>query len=369
MEVKKYRTKSIHEAICKIKKDLGPDAMILSTKRVSKKKSGRLGRDCFEVSAFPGGQEVPKDTGSFFHETNSQNRTSRLDAMQHDIVGIKDMLYLLNETRGIPGFFQEHPECLNLYAKLIKSGISEEWARQLLIAGCNDGMGRETSPREITKRVLMEVQKSISVFNPFAESKKQRTENSFVGFVGPTGVGKTTTIAKLAADLHLKQKKKVGLISIDNYRIGAVEQLKTYAAIIGIPFVTAFSLDDLGRAVNKMQSRDVVLIDTAGMSHLDAGRLKEMAALLYRYPEISTQLVLSATTRSLDMKEIVDHFSIVNPKSYVFTKLDETRRCGGIIDQVLNFRLPVSFITNGQKVPEDIVEATKRGISRMVLNI
>lgn len=369
MEVKKYRTKSIHEAISKIKKDLGPDAMILSTKRVSKKKSGGFGRDCFEVSAFPGTQEVLNDTVPFFHENSRQKRTNRMDAMQNDIVGIKDMLYLLNETGGIPGFFQEQPKYLNLYAKLIKSGISEKRARQLLITSCSDVLGTKASPREITKRVLMEVHKSIAVFNPFAASKKKPTENSVIGFVGPTGVGKTTTIAKLAADLYLKQKKKVGLISIDNYRIGAVEQLKTYAAIIGIPFITAFSLEDIGRAVKKMQTRDVVLIDTAGMSHLDAVRLKELAKLLDLYPEISTQLVLSATTRSLDMKEIANHFSIVNPKSYVFTKLDETRRCGGIIDQVLNLQLPVSFITNGQKVPEDIVEATKRGISRMVLNI
>jgi flagellar biosynthesis protein FlhF len=227
----------------------------------------------------------------------------------------------------------------------------------------------KTSPKEITKRVLMEVHKAISIFNPFKTSKKSQNENKFVSFVGPTGVGKTTTIAKLAADLHLKQKKKVGLISIDGYRIGAVEQLKTYAAIIGIPFVTAFSPEDIGSAVKRMQSCDVVLIDTAGMSHLDEERLKELATVLDRYPEISTQLVLSATTRRDDMKDIVEHFSIVNPRSYVFTKLDETRSCGGIIDQILNFRLPVSFITNGQNVPEDIAEATKRGISRMVLNI
>ncbi len=369
MEVKKYRTKSIHEAICRIKKDLGPDAMILSTKRVSKKKAGLYGRDCFEISALPNDREISEQTESFFYENDRLIKTSRMETIQNDIVGIKDLLYLLNQVKGIPDFFQEHPECFNLYAKLIKSGVSEERTRQLLVKSCRTVPGTETTAREITKRVLMEIHKSISVFNPFIGSEPAKTKNGFVGFVGPTGVGKTTTIAKLAADLHLKQKKKVGLISIDNYRIGAVEQLKTYAAIIGIPFITAFSLEDITNAAKKMQTRDVVLIDTAGMSHLDASRLKELAELLDRYSEISIQLVLSATTKRTDMKEIVNHFSMLNPKSYVFTKLDETRRCGGIIDQIFDFKLPVSFITNGQKVPEDIVEATKHGISRMVLNI
>lgn len=369
MEVKKYRTKSIHEAICKIKKELGPDAMILSTKRLSKKKSGGIGRDYFEISAYPGSREVLKDREVFFEDNRHKPKKSRLDEMQHDILGIKDMLYLLNETRGIPAFFQDHPKCINLYGRLIKSGISEVRAKQFLMSSLSEALGPKTSPKEITKRVLMEVHKAISIFNPFKASKKNQNKNSFVSFVGPTGVGKTTTIAKLAADLYLKQRKKVGLISIDSYRIGAVEQLKTYAAIIGIPFVTAFTSEDIGNAVRKMHACDVVLIDTAGMSHLDQERLNELAANLDHYPEISTQLVLSATTRRHDMKEIVEHFSIVNPRSYVFTKLDETKSCGGIIDQILNFRLPVSFITNGQNVPEDIAEATKRGISRMVLNI
>jgi len=369
MEVKTYRTKSIHEALCKIKKELGPDAMILSTKRVSGKKSGGIGRDYFEVSAYPGNRGGVNNGEPFWGDNSPGPKTSRLDAMQHDILGIKDMLYLLNETRGIPAFFQEHPKCINLYGRLVKSGISEERAKQFLMTSCNEALGPATGPKEITKRVLMEVHKAISVFNPFKASRKSRRENNFVSFVGPTGVGKTTTIAKLAADLHLKQKKKVGLISIDSYRIGAVEQLKTYAAIIGIPFVTAFSLEDIGKAVKKMQSCDVALIDTMGMSHLDERRLKELGTLLDHYPGNSTQLVLSATTRQGDMKEIVEHFSTLNPRSYVFTKLDETRRCGGIIDQILNFRLPVSFIANGQNVPEDIAEATKRGISRMVLNI
>jgi flagellar biosynthesis protein FlhF len=205
---------------------------------------------------------------------------------------------------------------------------------------------------------------AVSVTDPFAGKENGRCA---VAFVGPTGVGKTTTIAKLSAELSLKQKKKVGIISVDSYRIGAVDQLKTYAAIMGLPFLSAFSKEDLGRAMKKMAGRDVILIDTAGQSHRDVKRLKELGALLGDSLSIDTHLVLSAATKSEDMKAAADSFSILKPSSYVFTKVDETGTRGGLLDQLMDRKLPVSFITNGQRVPEDIFTASPRRLLKLVL--
>ncbi len=186
--------------------------------------------------------------------------------------------------------------------------------------------------------------------------------------MGPTGVGKTTTIAKLAADLCLKQKMSVGLISVDGYRIGAVDQLKTYASIMGIPCLPAFTHEDVQHAINKMKSMDVLLIDTAGQNHLDKQRMSELGRLISGQ-SISKHLVLSTTAKSADMKEAAESFANLDPKTYIFTKIDETRQRGGIIDQIFHLNLPVSFLTNGQKVPDDIIKATRKNISKVVLNI
>ena len=186
-------------------------------------------------------------------------------------------------------------------------------------------------------------------------------------FIGPTGVGKTTTIAKLAAMLRLHHKKEIGIISVDSYRIGAVDQLRTYASIMGLPCLSAFTPRELQMAVQKMRNKEIVLIDTAGQSHLDEDRMKELRQLMEGAHEISSHLVLSVTTEPQDMKEVAKNFSILNPETYVFTKLDETRRRGTIIDQVIQFKMPISFVTNGQRVPEDITTASKKNILKLIL--
>ena len=184
---------------------------------------------------------------------------------------------------------------------------------------------------------------------------------------GPPVSAKPLPSQSLSAELSLKQKRKVGIISVDSYRIGAVDQLKTYASIMGLPCLSAFTREDLAQALQKMEGRDVILIDTAGQSHRDMKRLKELGELLGKDLSIETHLVLSAAVKPEDMKEAATNFSILKPSSYVFSKVDETRTRGGIIDQLLDLKLPVSYITNGQRVPEDIIPATQRRVLRLIL--
>jgi flagellar biosynthesis protein FlhF len=136
---------------------------------------------------------------------------------------------------------------------------------------------------------------------------------------------------------------------------------------MGLPCLSAFTREDLKKAINTLKNKDVILIDTAGQSHLDKDRMKELGSLLKGSLAISSHLVLSATTEQRDMKEAAKSFAALKPETYVFTKLDETRRRGGIIDQVSDSQLPISYVTNGQRVPEDITPADKRSILRVVL--
>ena len=290
-----------------------------------------------------------------------------LSAIQSELGSIREMLFLINQGEGIPALLQEHPEALGLYARLVRRGISERRAMGFLNAAMAEGKGPRTA-EEITREVLRKILAAVDVTDPFALPEGGRPSRKIAAFVGPTGVGKTTTLAKLAAELSLKQKRKVGLISVDSYRIGALEQLKTYAAIMGLPCLPAFNREDLREALDRMRGREIILIDTAGHSHLDEKRMGELSELMAGEHAISSHLVLSITASRDNMRESVENFAALNPESYVFTKMDETRARGAVIEQVMDRRMPISYMTNGQRVPEDLVPAVKKDLLRFILN-
>ncbi len=381
MAVKRYKAKSIQEAINRIKEDFGPDAMILSTRRLSKSARNPYEKEYFEVTAAlrkaSGKSDTHDITDSSDGVTALRSSTPRAAAsegmhgfeknrrtLNAELFSIKEMLFLMDQSGGLPDFLHQYPESLNIYAKLVKVGISQRRAQTFIGRALNSPGSSGLNTEEIIKKVYREIGSAISVCDPFSPNNGKKR---LAAFIGPTGVGKTTTIAKLAAVLSLKRGKQVGIISVDSYRIGAVDQLRTYASIMGLPCLSAFAPKDLKKAIETLQNKDVVLIDTAGQSHLDKDRMKELSRFMKGNLSISSHLVLSATIEQRDMKEAADNFAAIKPESYVFTKLDETRRRGAIIDQVSDLKMPISFIANGQRVPEDIFPARKRNILKFVL--
>jgi flagellar biosynthesis protein FlhF len=190
-----------------------------------------------------------------------------------------------------------------------------------------------------------------------------------IALVGPTGVGKTTTIAKLAAMYILKKKAKLVLVTTDTFRAGAVEQLRTYAKILGIQLETAATKAELEKALEKHPDKDMILIDTAGKSAMDNGKMDELAVLLEADPGIEKHLCLSATTRDEDLQAIVDQFKVLPVHRVLFTKLDESRKLGCVVNVALQNDLSISYVTNGQRVPEDIEIASGKKIANMVLGM
>ena len=188
-----------------------------------------------------------------------------------------------------------------------------------------------------------------------------------VVLVGPTGVGKTTTIAKLAGRLALVEKKKVGLITIDTYRIGAIEQLKTYAEIMNIPFKVVITIKEMEDAIESMSDCDVVLIDTTGRSSKNTMQISELRAFVQKAEPDYVNMVISATTKNKDIKSILKGYSELEYGSVIITKLDETTVYGSIYNISRNANKPVSFITTGQNVPDDIKVSTKEELTRFIL--
>ncbi|WP_136514999.1 flagellar biosynthesis protein FlhF [Geomonas edaphica] len=188
-----------------------------------------------------------------------------------------------------------------------------------------------------------------------------------VAVVGPTGVGKTTTIAKIAAMYALNRRVSVAMVTMDNFRVGAVEQLKTYAKIMDLPLEVAGNSQELSKALARHSDKDLILIDTAGRSPKDVDRLDELKGFLETQTGIDVYLCLSATTRSREIDEIIATFGTLPLTKLLFTKLDESRTFGSIVDTCLKHKIPLSYFSTGQKVPEDIEVATSRKLVAMVV--
>ncbi len=386
MASRTFTAESIQAAISMVKESIGPDAVILNTRRLPKKAKDPYGKDMFEVIATQSSEpskpsikagavlakkpERPQNPFSRItadhvmpEEREIEKPTPALSAIQAELDALKDMIKTLTFSDGIPEAVRSIPECMALFNRLASTGLTEKRARRFMSIAHESMDGRSFTGSELNRKVIDLLLSTIDVTDPFIEigAANQNKCRAFA-LVGPTGSGKTTTIAKLAAELSIVRKLKVGVISLDGYRIGALEQIKTYASIMGIQCMAAFSSEDLAIAMKKMENKDVILIDTAGYSHFDTDRMSEISGLIGNGTDISTLLVLSATTSREDMLEAAKRYSALKPEAYVFTKLDETCRPGVILDQILDMRMPVAFITNGQKVPDDLVAATRKKI-------
>ena len=349
MQVSKYRARTIKEATAKVKDVLGNDAMIISTKKINRDAKHSL----FEITAIPSGDNITSESSDLLGKVNSE------------LMSIKEMLYLLNNSGGVLEKLIMKPSLLNIYLRMIKNGVNDNYAKIFIEkTGVFNGHS-DNGMNNFREKVFKEIMGHIKIKDPF-----KVTDNSQIiaAFIGTTGVGKTTTIAKIAAQLMLEYQKKVGLISIDAYRIGGMEQLRTYANILGIPCFQAFKKKDLLFALTRMKGKDVVLIDTAGQSQYDMSRIEELKRMMPGDMNISTHLLLSVGTTESEMNKAAVNFSALKYLSYIFTKTDESEMCGSIINQVMKLNLPVSYITNGQKVPEDIERADKGKILKLLLS-
>lgn len=202
----------------------------------------------------------------------------------------------------------------------------------------------------------------------FAEGIKLNKHGvRIVALIGATGVGKTTTLAKIAARFVLEKNIRAALITADTYRISAVEQLKTYSDIIGLPLEIVYSPEELKVAIHKHRDKDLILIDTAGRSQHNEYQMKELQDFLAVDSRIEKHLVMSATTKTRDVADILQKFSVCEPGRVIFTKTDETSSLGMIVNLLADKDIALSFMTNGQSVPDDIVPANADKLAALLL--
>ena len=245
------------------------------------------------------------------------------------------------------------------YTAMRQQQVCEDVARDVCVAA--DKLATDEQRKDaaaMNKLVRGEIEKRLPVGGAIKRTAKGRPQ--IVALIGPTGVGKTTTIAKLAANLKLRENQKVGLITIDTYRIAAIDQLRKYAEIINAPLAVVSSPAEIKDAIARMGDHDYVLIDTAGRSPKDAPKLKELKAFLDAASPDEVHLVLSTTCGTQSTKLALQRFSGVRADKLIFTKLDEAAEVGLVLNVCGCTKLPLSYVTHGQDVPNDIEVASAR---------
>lgn len=259
---------------------------------------------------------------------------------------------------------------LTQYLALQNAGVAVDLCESIL-----GDVRNELDPSELADETIVEhavvrhLAKMLPVVGGWSiGGEASRGRPRVIALVGPTGVGKTTTIAKLAATFKLRQNRTVGLITTDTYRIAAVDQLRTYANIIGLPVRVAMTGDEVADAIAALSHMDVIILDTAGRSQLDRTRLGETRALVEAARPDETHLVLSASCAEPVLLKTLDRFSIMAPDRVIFTKIDEAVTCGVIPNVVRSHSMPISFITTGQEVPDHIEPADSNRLARLILS-
>ncbi len=406
MIIKKFLAKTENEAIEMAKEELGSNAIVMNIKKIQAKGLAKFFvKDKVEVTAALE-ENIIYDTEN---EKSADSSSSNIDLVaprfvpdivadeaedDKNVASIEEKLSSLqkmleeqmSEKEGKKKEIEKEPEtpaekeekvtdestskadaCKKLVRKqMIQNEVEESIADHLI-----DEIDRSLPKDAALDQILAAIYQKIILMTgqPYLLEQDEKEGPCYVFFLGSTGVGKTTTIAKIASKLKLEKKRNIALVTADTYRIAAVEQLKTYANILSVPLKVVYSPEELGNMQEELNQYDMVLVDTAGCSHKNKEQLEDIRKLIEQIPIARREiyLVMNAATKYNDLKEIADVYSDITDYSMIFTKLDETSSSGVMLNMRVYTDRPLSYVTWGQNVPDDIGKVDAQKIAKKLL--
>jgi len=372
MKVKTFHGATMADALSQVKRAFGPDAVILNTRTSTKGGVlGLRGQTCVEITAAPESEHLPAPlrgstvqrraqeksradrAAKHVFPSNEKPRGASTEAVLAEVRGLRESVsQLVRESRRAKE--PDLPEFLfDSYLQLVQNEVAEQIARDLVSrvrkALSDDELAR---PERVRAKLAGLMVKMLPTSGPVRCSAGGGP--LVIGLIGATGVGKTTTIAKLAANFSLRERKRVALITIDTYRIAASEQLRTYADIINVPLVVAATPDEYRQAIIRFSDYDVILLDTAGRSQRDDAKLGELNEFFRLHRPTEVHLVLSGASSEAVLNQAIERFSPLGIDRVIVTKLDEAVGFGVVLNCLTKASAALSFVTTGQDVPDDI---------------
>ena len=383
MQVKRYEVSSIRDALAKIRNDLGPDAIILSVKKLKGGKesvmevvAARDEKSNLRDNAFAGGAlpdirprltEKNEDILTYLRtEINELKESIYLshkdNSLNRELAEIKETMDRLFDLLGVRKGKASQEINQKVYFYLLGRGFSRSSACQI-VESVNQVLtsGAELSEKNALRVVENYIVKSIPAAPSVRDEKKIKV------FIGPTGVGKTTTLAKMAARYSIMKKMKVGLVTTDTFRIAATAQLGTYAKIMGLNMEVASTKESFQKAIRLFSDKDVILVDTPGRGRLDGGYVNLLENCSPNH-NTETNLLISATASEDNLQDVLSKYATINFDNLIVTKIDESRRFGILYDVIRKVKKPVTYLTCGQNVPQDIEEVTPPRMANLIMS-
>ena len=377
MRLKSYFAESVEAAVAQASKELGPEAMLVYS-REAPEEARYLG--CYEVvfSVPSPARQAAESQSQAKPQAPAEQPCGNGGAEQPVFERLsKEVATLRKQMERMASSLARahsslHPGGMNagpmreILDALLDSGISAELVQEVATRlqqrlEVEAAAAEPAEPREILRRELA------AMFSVDARLGSQDGGPSIVALVGPPGSGKTTTLVKLAVAYGLKSRRPAQLLSMDMCRVGGAEQLRSYAAILGIGFQALETPLALAQALEEHRHKDLILIDTPGHSERDMDMAEDLAFLLQSHSEVDTHLTLTASMKSADLERAADRYERFRPTKLLFTRLDETASLGTIFNESVRTGKPISFLANGQQIPEDLQPATKDRILDLIL--
>ena len=365
MKLKSYFANSVENAMAQARQELGPDAMLVNSRKSSVETRHLGAYEVVFVSEAPdAGEAEPPASPARASSPAGDRLAQQMAELKRELEGMRRTI--TRSALSPAAWRDSSADASEAYAALAAAEVAPELAREI-VQGAESRLSQPggAKSRPAFRGALIEQLESRVKVQPLLGRGDARPR--IVALVGPPGSGKTTSLVKLAVNYGLAARRPVTLLSIDTYRVAAAEQLRSYSAILGVGFHLVETVAALAQTLEENRGKELIFLDTPGLGPAEMAGYSALAQFLSTREDIDTHLTVSCSMKSADLSRVMDGFEVFRPQRILFTKLDETGSYGPILNECVRTGKALSFFTAGQRIPEDLEAAAKSRVAELIV--